>query len=47
MQKPQVVIMAAGLGSRFGARLAGKAAVLGGVILIAIGIEIFVKGLFG
>jgi putative Mn2+ efflux pump MntP len=30
------------LGKRFGTRLAGKADILGGVILIAIGIEIFV-----
>ena len=35
------------LGRRFGTRLAGKAAVLGGVILIAIGIEIFLKGILG
>ena len=32
------------LGKRFGTRLAGKASILGGVILIAIGIEIFLKG---
>ena len=35
------------LGKRFGTRLAGKATILGGVILIAIGIEIFIKGLLG
>ena len=35
------------LGRRFGTRLGGKASVLGGVILIAIGIEIFVTGVFG
>jgi putative Mn2+ efflux pump MntP len=42
------VICMAGLsiGKRFGTRLAGKAQVLGGVILIAIGIEIFVTGVF-
>ncbi len=34
------------IGKRFGTKLAGKASVLGGVILIAIGIEIFVKGVF-
>ena len=34
------------LGKRFGAYLAGKASILGGVILIAIGLEIFIKGLF-
>jgi len=33
------------IGSRIGTRLAGKASILGGVILIAIGIEIFVKGI--
>lgn len=35
------------LGKRFGTRLSGKASILGGVILIAIGIEIFVKGIVG
>ena len=34
------------LGRRFGTRLAGKASILGGVILIAIGLEIFVTGVF-
>ena len=34
------------LGKRFGTRLAGKATVFGGLVLIAIGIEIFVKGVF-
>jgi len=33
------------LGKIFGIKLAGKATVFGGVILIAIGIEIFVKGI--
>jgi putative Mn2+ efflux pump MntP len=33
------------LGKRFVTRLAGKASILGGVILIAIGIEIFLKGI--
>ncbi len=33
------------LGKRFGTSLAGKAGILGGVILIAIGIEIFVTGI--
>lgn len=32
------------LGRKFGTKLAGKAGILGGVILIAIGLEIFVKG---
>ena len=35
------------IGRRFGTRLAGKASILGGVILIAIGIEIFVSGMLG
>ena len=34
------------IGRKFGTRLSGKATVLGGVILIFIGVEIFVKGLF-
>ena len=34
------------LGKTFGAYLAWKASILGGVILIAIGLEIFIKGLF-
>ena len=33
------------IGKKFGTKLAGKASVLGGVILIAIGIEIFVSGI--
>ena len=33
------------LGRNFGTKLAGKASVLGGIILIAIGIEIFVTGI--
>lgn len=33
------------LGKKFGTRLAGKASVFGGVILIAIGIEIFLTGI--
>lgn len=35
------------IGKKFGTKLAGKASILGGVILIGIGIEIFVKGLIG
>ena len=34
------------LGRRFGTRLGSKASILGGIILIAIGIEIFVTGVF-
>lgn len=42
------VICIAGLmlGKKFGTKLSGKAQILGGVILILIGIEIFVKGVF-
>lgn len=32
------------LGKKFGTKLSGKASILGGVILICIGIEIFLKG---
>ena len=32
------------IGKHFGTKLAGKASILGGVILIAIGLEIFLKG---
>ncbi|MBR1560935.1 MAG: manganese efflux pump [Clostridia bacterium] len=35
------------IGRRFGNRLAGKASILGGIILILIGIEIFVSNVFG
>ena len=34
------------IGKKFGTKLAGKASILGGIILIAIGIEIFVTGVF-
>lgn len=34
------------IGKVFGVKLAGKASILGGIILIGIGIEIFVKGVF-
>ena len=34
------------LGKKFGTRLAGKASILGGAILIIIGIEIFITGIF-
>lgn len=34
------------IGKKFGTKLSGKASILGGVILIAIGIEIFVTGVF-
>lgn len=34
------------IGKKVGTKLAGKASVLGGIILIAIGLEIFVTGIF-
>ena len=34
------------IGRMAGTKLAGKASVLGGIILIGIGIEIFIKGVF-
>ena len=34
------------LGKKLGTKMSGKASILGGVILIAIGIEIFVSGVF-
>ena len=34
------------IGKRFGDKLGSKAEIVGGVILIAIGIEIFVTGVF-
>lgn len=34
------------LGKRFGTRFVGKAAVVGGLILIGIGLEIWIKGVF-
>ena len=43
------VICTAGvfLGKKFGTMIAGKANILGGAILIFIGLEIFIKGVFG
>lgn len=35
-----------GIGKKFGTKLAGKATILGGLILIFIGIEIFIEGVF-
>jgi putative Mn2+ efflux pump MntP len=36
-----------GIGTRFGTRFAGNAKIIGGIILIAIGIEICIKGVLG
>ena len=35
------------LGKKFGTKLSGKASILGGVILIGIGLEIFISGIMG
>ena len=35
-----------GIGKKFGTKLSNKAAILGGVILIGIGLEIFITGVF-
>jgi len=34
------------IGKKFGTKLANKASILGGIILIGIGLEIFIKGVF-
>ena len=34
------------IGNKFGTKLSNKAAILGGVILIAIGLEIWITGVF-
>lgn len=34
------------LGKKIGSRIGGKAVIIGGIILIAIGIEIFIRGVF-
>ena len=41
-----VCLIGIALGKKLGVKLAGKASVLGGIILLAIGIEIFIKGIF-
>ncbi len=41
-----ICIMGVAIGRKFGTKLAGKASILGGVILIFIGIEIFVTNVF-
>lgn len=40
-----ICIIGVEVGKKFGTRLAGKAGILGGIILIAIGIEIFITGI--
>ena len=41
-----ICLLGVALGKRFGTRFAGGAQILGGVILILIGLEIFIKGVF-
>lgn len=41
-----ICILGLAIGKKAGTRLSGKADILGGVILIAIGLEIFIKGVF-
>lgn len=41
-----ICIAGLALGRKLGTQIAGKAGILGGVILIGIGIEIFIKGVF-
>lgn len=41
-----ICMMGLTIGKKFGTKFAGKATILGGVILIFIGIEIFVAGIF-
>lgn len=42
----EICYIGLGIGKSFGTKLSGKAGLLGGTILIFIGIEIFVKGVF-
>ena len=41
-----ICMLGLALGNRIGGRFSGKAEIAGGIILILIGIEIFVKGVF-
>ena len=41
-----ICIVGLGIGKKFGTKLSNKASILGGVILIAIGLEIFIQGIF-
>lgn len=41
-----ICIAGLAIGKRFGTKLSNKATILGGIVLIAIGIEIFVTGVF-
>lgn len=41
-----ICIVGLAIGKKVGTKLAGEASILGGIILIAIGLEIFIKGVF-
>ena len=41
-----ICVLGVNLGKKFGTKLAGKSQILGGSILIIIGLEIFIKGIF-
>ena len=41
-----ICVLGVKLGKRLGLKLAGKASVFGGIILILIGLEIFITGVF-
>ena len=41
-----ICIAGLAIGKKVGTKLAGKASILGGIILIGIGLEIFIKGVF-
>lgn len=41
-----ICMIGLGIGKKFGTKLANKATILGGVILILIGLEIFITGIF-
>ncbi len=42
-----ICIVAVYIGKKFGSKLENKAVILGGIILIAIGLEIFISGMIG
>lgn len=41
-----ICIAGVSIGKRFGTKLAGRSSILGGVILVFIGLEIFITGIF-
>ena len=48
MKKGKACLVAGGcIGRKFGLKLRGKATIAGGIILVVIGIEIFVRGILG